>query len=319
MKTCKKGHEKTPENTYPSGGCKACERERRKANPEYNRERNRKWRKANPEKARGYQREYCKKNPEKARDQRRRANKKQVSTLPGYMKRAALYAHHRSKKKNIVFDISAQDLVDIFNEQNGLCAISGMPLDWQTFGKGRSPLTCSIDRINPKVGYIRSNLRLVCMQINTMKTDLTDKELRKWCLRAIEGLKGSAPNTLIANFNTLADVADRLAVEISKVAHFENKKREAHKAGDTGSIVEWDNRSRDACEYRSMLRNEFNAILSEIVRTGQYQTLPELRTFSKPPKSVAELLDDMYYKTSNDVLKGKLAKAIEKELNNVLK
>lgn len=245
----------------------------------------------------------------------KKATKKKVSSLLGYMQRAMYNVRQRGKKQKVEVKITAEDLVDIFNCQTGLCSLSGMPLDWQTFAKGRSPLTCSIDRIEPKKGYVKDNVRLLCFQVNTMKHDLSDVELRKWCLRAIAGLDGHSPNTLIANFNTLADVADRLAVEISKVAYFENRKREAHFLGDTSSVVEWDSRSRDACEYRSMLRNEFNAVLAEIVRTKQYQTLPELRTFSKPPKSVAELLDDMYYRTSNDVLKGQLAKAIERELS----
>lgn len=97
---------------------------------------------------------------------------------------------------------------------------------------------------------------------------------------------------LIPNLNTFADLIDRLIVEVNKLAFFENKKREAHKAGnpDPKEIAYWDNLSRDACEYRSMLKNEINKMLTEVCTSGEYKTLRELRTFAPPGKSVEDIL-----------------------------
>lgn len=124
-------------------------------------------------------------------------------------------------------------------------------------------------------------------------------------------------NKLIPNLNTFADLIDRLIVEVNKLAWFENMKREeqAKPNKDPELIAHWDNLSRDACEYRSALKNAINQTLKEIVRTGDYDTLSEIRTFRAPPKAVDELLADMCYaapkrvrhdlaQAFSDVLKG---------------
>lgn len=96
----------------------------------------------------------------------------------------------------------------------------------------------------------------------------------------------------IPNFNTFSDLIDRLIVEVNKLSYFENKKREEHAKAvpDRFQIAYWDNLSRDACEYRSMLKNEINKMLETVVNTGEYVTLRELRTFRPPDKTVGDLL-----------------------------
>lgn len=102
---------------------------------------------------------------------------------------------------------------------------------------------------------------------------------------------------LIPNLNTFADLVDRLIVEVNKLAFFENKKRDKQKEAEKypsefadQQIAHWDNLSRDACEYRSMLKNEINRMLTEVCNTGEYKTLKELRTFAPPGKDVSDLL-----------------------------
>lgn len=122
--------------------------------------------------------------------------------------------------------------------------------------------------------------------------------------------------TLVPNLNTFADVVDRLIVEVNKLAYFENKKREEHakENPDKYLIAHWDNLSRDCCEYRSQLKNEINRLLSEIVETGEYKTLKELRTFRAPRRSVAEILSDRCYWAGSEEFKSQLVEALEQEL-----
>jgi hypothetical protein len=97
------------------------------------------------------------------------------------------------------------------------------------------------------------------------------------------------------NLNTFADLVDRLAIEINKVSVYENLKREEH-AKDTPNwkaIVDWDIASRDANENRSYLKNAINYMLTEIVSTGNYETLTEARTFRASDRSIEDLLDDI--------------------------
>ena len=107
----------------------------------------------------------------------------------------------------------------------------------------------------------------------------------------------------IPNLNTLADVIDRLIVEVNKLSFFENKKREEHAKDnpDSDVIAHWDNLSRDCCEYRSMLKNEINKLTSEIVETGKYRTLREMRTFRQPKRSVEEILAERCWTVTRDL------------------
>ena len=46
-------------------------------------------------------------------------------------------------------------------------------------GSKNNDLTPSIDRINPKKGYIKENIIVVSMKANRIKTDATVEEIRK--------------------------------------------------------------------------------------------------------------------------------------------
>lgn len=125
--------------------------------------------------------------------------------------------------------------------------------------------------------------------------------------------------TKIPNLNTLADVIDRLIVEVNKLSYFENKKREEQGKDefhrDTELIAHWDNLSRDCCEYRSMLKNEINRLLSEIVETGEYKTLQEIRTFRKPRRSVEEILAEKCWSVARDTgFQEELAEALKERM-----
>ena len=61
---------------------------------------------------------------------------------------------------NMVYELTVDDLIDIFKKQFGLCAISQMPLE---FHNGN----ISIDRIDPSKGYTKVNTQLVRSQYNT--------------------------------------------------------------------------------------------------------------------------------------------------------
>lgn len=69
----------------------------------------------------------------------------------------------------------------------------------------------------------------------------------------------------IPNVDTLADLIDRLIVEVNKLAYFENRKREEHAKPEPDAVLiaHWDNLSRDCCEYRSLLKSRINRSVGE--------------------------------------------------------
>ena len=104
----------------------------------------------------------------------------------------------------------------------------------------------------------------------------------------------------IPNVDTLADLIDRLIVEVNKLSHFETKCRDEHgkPEPDVAAIAYWNNLSRDCCEYRSMLKSRINEVLGEIVASGEYRTMREARTFRPPAGRLADLLADRCYEVS---------------------
>lgn len=243
---------------------------------------------------------------EKAKDRkpsdRREELIKRLSSIEGHCK--DLFAKVQ-KRADARFDLSVEFLIQLWHSQNGRCAITDYPLDIQK-GTGRKFNSPSLDRINPAAGYVQTNVRFLCDGVNMMKGTLSDAELRVWCHRVLKGLDCSS-TIFVPNYNTVADLIDRLIVCTNKLSFFENKKRETQRELNTilnhpdfdwqekvqvlqDAIVNWDNNSRNECETRNILKREIDRVLGEVIAAGEYKTLPDNRTFSAPPKSTADLL-----------------------------
>ena len=80
---------------------------------------------------------------------------------------------YTSRIKNIKFDISENDLI-----LPDICPVLGIPLQiWE--GNGPRDNSPSIDRIDPKKGYIKGNVCIISMKANRIKNDATVEELEK--------------------------------------------------------------------------------------------------------------------------------------------
>lgn len=77
----------------------------------------------------------------------------------------------RAKKNNIPFDIDVEDIVI-----PELCPILLIPLKTRQ-GKGYHPDSPSLDRIVPKLGYVKGNVRVISARANLLKNDASELEL----------------------------------------------------------------------------------------------------------------------------------------------
>jgi hypothetical protein len=77
-------------------------------------------------------------------------------------------AKNRSAKKKIEFEITFENVLDMFKEQDGKCFLSGMKLDFSKKIKGvhYNPLAPSIDKIDASKGYVKGNIRIVAVIVN---------------------------------------------------------------------------------------------------------------------------------------------------------
>lgn len=71
-----------------------------------------------------------------------------------------------AKKRKKMFDIDLCYLVKLYNNQRGLCAYSGLPLQFGSYLEKN--WTCSLERIDIKKGYIKGNVCLICNEFNTI-------------------------------------------------------------------------------------------------------------------------------------------------------
>jgi hypothetical protein len=76
--------------------------------------------------------------------------------------------------------LTRDELLEIWEDQEGLCAITGVPMT-HTLVKGQVFYTnASADRIEVGGPYSKDNIRLVCSIVNKMRHTLSDEELLWW-------------------------------------------------------------------------------------------------------------------------------------------
>lgn len=105
--------------------------------------------------------------------------RKRVQSIEGSLKELLRRTKAFCKLKNIFFDLDIEFLIQLFNSQNGKCALSGMPLE--SSNNNYNYYAVSIDRIISGKSYSKDNVRLVCWVVNQMRNDMEVEELVKWC------------------------------------------------------------------------------------------------------------------------------------------
>jgi hypothetical protein len=103
-----------------------------------------------------------------------------------------LYSTLRLAKKRAEVTIDVEYLLNLFEEQKGFCALSGIKMTWAT-GKTK-PTSISIDRIDNSKGYIPGNVRLICVVVNAFKSTQTDDELYEFAKTLVENMAKTKPN-----------------------------------------------------------------------------------------------------------------------------
>jgi len=61
------------------------------------------------------------------------------------------------------FDLTLEDILAIYEYQSGKCYYSNIPMILKRFSNWQ----CSLERLNPKMGYILCNVALVCLEFNS--------------------------------------------------------------------------------------------------------------------------------------------------------
>jgi hypothetical protein len=90
-----------------------------------------------------------------------------------------------ARKRKIGVFVDHEDLLGLYLEQNGRCALSGVELVPSRLPSMKNRLIPSVDRIDSDGNYTLDNIQIVAGFINSMKYDLSNSNFVNWCKRIV--------------------------------------------------------------------------------------------------------------------------------------
>jgi len=92
-----------------------------------------------------------------------------------YLKKMLVQAKVRSKRKNLPFDITEEDLLHLAPEY---CPVTNQKLHYIHRKFNKDYLNCaSLDRIDSSKGYTKDNIRIISLRANTLKNSCSFEDL----------------------------------------------------------------------------------------------------------------------------------------------
>lgn len=141
----------------------AADKRYRELNPEKTRDRKKRWINKNIERHRTYGREFKRRHAEKIKALERA--KKAADPYGYWVKKNISGCKARAKRKGVPFSMTREDLLPLPE----FCCVFGIKLDYLSGTEKRS--WASIDRIDPKLGYVSGNIRIISRAANMAKLD----------------------------------------------------------------------------------------------------------------------------------------------------
>lgn len=111
-----------------------------------------------------------------------------ISTFKGRMTYLLAGSKQSAKKRNIYWDLKKQDLIDLYEKQEGKCALTNDPLTLEVQSRDvkECASTISLDRIDNEQGYIPDNIQFVTFQANVAKNSFSTEQLLDFCRKVLK-------------------------------------------------------------------------------------------------------------------------------------
>jgi hypothetical protein len=129
-----------------------------------------------------------------------RENNRWVGTGVGLVSGTLMtYLRSKAKQRGLIFEVTAQELWDLFEFQEHKCALSGVPITLTTeineqSNINREKVTASLDRVDNSKGYTIDNVQWVHKTINAMRRQYSIKEYLDWCELVYKNTRGQDNN-----------------------------------------------------------------------------------------------------------------------------
>lgn len=112
---------------------------------------------------------------------------KRASNLEGYLQAQIINIRNHKTRSKHELNLDLDFLKELYNKQNGKCALSNIEL--QIGYNRKNPYTLSIDRIDSDKGYTKDNVQLVIAAINTFKANYNVKDIFDITLKFAENIR----------------------------------------------------------------------------------------------------------------------------------
>lgn len=151
------------------------------------------WRDTNGDLHRGYNAKYRAENREKAAASTKKWHEKNP------VRRFAAQSIGFKKRAGHIVTLTVDDVLRMWEEQKGLCALSGLPMKSNLGIRGGKSDSPSLDRVAPFLGYHVGNVRLLCYGVNAGRGTLSDEEFVAVC-RAVVARADAKNQAVISDF-----------------------------------------------------------------------------------------------------------------------
>ena len=86
-------------------------------------------------------------------------------------RRKGVFTYYLNKARNRKYEtnLTEEYLQELWNKQNGKCAITSYDMFMYSSSTKNTPYTASLDRIDSSIGYVKGNVQFVCYSVNLAK------------------------------------------------------------------------------------------------------------------------------------------------------
>lgn len=118
-----------------------------------------------------------------------RENHRWTSTGTGNVSGTLMtYLKRKARERGLAFEVTSEQLWELFNKQNGKCALSGVELILETkinkqHNLDRTAHTASLDRIDNSKPYTIDNVQWIHKVLNHMRRQYSMEDYIEWCRR----------------------------------------------------------------------------------------------------------------------------------------
>lgn len=99
------------------------------------------------------------------------------------IERRGIIENRKIRRVNVESDLTVEDLLEIWNKQNGICIYTGIELILN-----RSSKICkdqnnvaSVDRIDSSIGYTKDNIQFISRTANLAKNTMSHEQMIEFC------------------------------------------------------------------------------------------------------------------------------------------